>query len=237
MTKIKTILAALVALGALAVPVHAQNLSADEIYLYGRRDLDATSYEYCRFVGLNGSAIDRAIPGRVLLAAAAGSTTVTGTNAFANVAAGDMLEINVAGATLYRIVDARASADSITVDAALSAAAVTARPFSYRKAQCGTADTSGAFPVAGAHSFTVQVILSQEVSASTDYQIECRVAGPAAAWSIVNGPNNDTSTFNDIWSTDLPFSECRLGVKVNTDDGDDLTTNRELFTVTVTRRF
>jgi hypothetical protein len=232
----KTVLAVL-AFVATAASAYPQNLSADEIFLYGRREVDATSFEYCRYVGLNGSAIDRAIPGRVLLAATASSTTVTGTNAFANVAVGDLLEINVAGAVLYRTVDARASADSITVNALLSTAAVTARPFSYRKLQCGTADTSGAFPVAGAHSFTIQVILAQENSASTDYQIECRVAGPATAWSIVNGPNNDTGVFNDMWTTDLPFSECRVGVKVNTDDGDDLTTNAERFTVNVIRRF
>lgn len=233
MTMLKRLLLALGLLTLAPIPAFAQNLSGDEVVLYARRDLDSSSFEYCRTVGLNGNASDRNIPGRVLISTSGSSTTVTGTNAFANVGVGDVLIINDAGVVEKRSVVARASANSITVGSAID---ITSARFDYRKIKCGTADTDGAFQVSGDHSFTLQIILSQENSASTDYQIECRVAGPGSSWSIVGGPYNDTTTFNDIWSTDLPFTECRVGVKVNTDDGSDTGADAEQFTVILHER-
>lgn len=239
----RKILAVLIALVSLASPALPQTVNVDEIYLYGLRDIDATAYEYCRYVGLGGG-VEKSLPGPAgtFVSATAASTTVTGTNFAANIAAGDLIEIRVDGRTNSRIVTARASANSITINTALLnplnvAAAVVNAPYAYRKAQCGTSDWSGAFSVTGVRSFSIHAIMSQEVSTSTDYQIQCRNAGPAAVWSIVGGPFNDASTFNDFWTTDLPFSECRVGVQVNTDDGDDLTTNAEQFTVNVQRRY
>jgi hypothetical protein len=220
-----------------AAPAHAQNLEVDKYILQRGRDLDASSFEYCRTVGLNGVVSDRSIPLRVKLAATAASTTVTGTGAFTNVAVGDLLLINNAGSVLYRAVIARASADSITVDESLSAAALTNLTAQYRKLQCGTADTSGAFPVAGAQRFTVQLIMSQFVGTSVDYQLECRLAGSPAGWAIVSGPTNKVAVFNVFLDSEVPYDMCRVGSKINTDDVDDLTTNAERYTVLVTVRY
>lgn len=226
--------AVLASLALLVIPgtSFAQNLSVDSVYLTAVRDLDATSLEYCRTVGLNGSAIDRPIPIRPKLAAAASSTTVTGTGAFANVAVGDLLLINNGGAVLYRAVLARASADSITVDVLLSTAALTNLTASYRKIQCGTADTSGAFPVAGVQRFSVQLILAALTGTSVDYQLECRLQGPGAAWSIVSGPTNKTAVFNVFLDSEVPYDECRVGSKINTD-----TAGAEKYTIIVSKRF
>jgi len=130
-------------------------------------------------------------------------------------------------------VEARASASSITVNASST---FTAADWGWRKLQCGTADTSGAIPMDGWHSATFQIILAQENSTSTDYQVECRNRGPGQAWSIIMGPTNDTGTFNDIVATDIGWSECRVGLKINTDDGDDLTTNTERYTILLSSR-
>jgi len=114
MVKRLTLIPALVA--ALVAPSSAQ-VPTQSIILAAHYDLDASAYTYCRTVGISGRADDRPIPGRVLLAAAA-STTVTGTNAFANVAVGDVLIINDGGTTYERVVEARASANSITISGA-----------------------------------------------------------------------------------------------------------------------
>lgn len=236
MKMMKHVLMAVLGLGLLITPnASAQNLSSDNVFLAALWDADSGSYTYCRTLGINNQAADRhkQSGNNVRLSTSGSSTTVTGTNAFANIAVGDLLIVNDAGVLLYRTVVARASANSITVGVALD---ITSATFEWRKRECGTADTSGAFPVSGFHSLTFQIILSQEVSTSTDYQIECRVFGPATTWSIVTGPTNDTSTFNDVFATDLGFDECRVGVRVNTDDGDDLTTNAEQFTILVNRR-
>lgn len=239
--KIKSLIAATIITLGLGVPSRAQVANEDSLVLASRYDLDSASLIYCATTGINGTSSDRnrePPQGAARVASAASSTTVTSTGtlgSFTNVAVGDILFINVRGVTQYRTVTARASANSITIGTLLSTVAVTDATFSYRRLACGTADTSGAFPVTGVHALTVQVVLAQEVSTSTDYQIECRLLGPNTAWSIVNGPNNDTSTFNDIFATDLPFDECRVGLKVNTDDGDDLTTNAEQFTVIAKR--
>lgn len=239
MKMMKHVLMAVLGLGLLITPtpkdVSAQGLVADEVVLAAVWDADSGSYTYCRTLGINNQAADRhkQSGNNVRLSTSGSSTTVTGTNAFANIGVGDILFINDAGVLIRRVVTARASADSITVNAAVD---LTLASFEWRNLECGTADGSGAVPVSGFHSLTFQVILAQEVSTSTDYQVECRVFGPATAWSIILGPYNDTSTFNDINVTDLGFDECRVGVKVNTDDGDDLTTNAEQYTILLNRR-
>lgn len=230
MKRLGVILAALACL-AFAPPPNAAAQNQTEIVLAAVYDLDAAAYTYCRTVGMNGRADDQEIPGRVLLSTSGSSTTVTGTNAFANVAVGDILFINDQGVIEQRTVTARASASSITVNAAVN---ITSAPFNYRKLQCGTADTSGAFAVDGWTQMTVQVILAQENSASTDYKIQCRLRGPGTAWSDINGPNNDTTTFNDIFATTIAFGECRVGAQVNTDDGGDTGVNAEQLTILVT---
>lgn len=237
----KNLIATLI-LALIAAPVAPQGFSADRAVLAAVYDLDSASYIYCATRGINGTTTDRnknPPQGAHLIDAAAGSTTVTSDgsrSSFNNVLVGDILFINRAGVTLERVVMTKADANSITVNAALNAAATVDATFTFRTLSCGTTDTSGAFPVQGFHSFTIQVILAQENSASTDYQVECRNFGPGMAWSIVNGPNNDTGVFNDIFATDLGFSECRVGAKVNTDDGADTGAAAEQLTIIVTWR-
>ncbi len=244
--KIKTFAALALMLG-LASPGRAQTQTEDTFVLAHTYDLDAAAYTYCATTGINGNNTgrNRQPPQGANRVSAAASTTLTcdgSLSCFNNVAVGDVLFINqiagvvsgaapVSGLPIIRSVTARASANSITMSG--SAITLTAAPFEYRKLSCGTADTSGVIGVAGARSITFQVGLAQENSASTDYKIQCRLYGHA--WSDVAGPTNDTSTFNDIFSTEVAYDECRVGAQVNTDDGGDTGANAEQLTILAKR--
>jgi hypothetical protein len=242
--RLKKTLAALAGL-LLLIPrtTSTQDLTTIAWDLLADYDLDATAFTYCRSLGLNNAMVfaNKRPPSGVAqpqLSTSGSSTTVTCDDCFTNVAVGDILYINDdtpfgTPTQIKRTVTARASADSITIDAA---ADLTTASFEYRTRNCGTADTSGAFPVDGWHSFTVQIDIDQEVSASIDYQLQCRTLGASASWGIVSGPTNQTSTGVFFISTDLPFHECRVGIQVNTDDGDDLTTNAEIIDISVIGR-
>jgi hypothetical protein len=226
-------------LGLLALPAAAQNLQPDTSVLAAVWDADSGTYQYCATKGMdNGNAGRNKIPASHAKISTSGSSTtvtstVSGTGAFTNVAVGDPLFINDDGVMLLRAVTARASADSITINAAVD---VTGASFEYRTFACGTADTSGAIPVSGFNSLTFQIDLAQENSASTDYKVECRLFGPGAEWGIIAGPTNDTSTFNDFVTSNIGFDECRVGVAVNTDDGGDTGANAEKYTILLNRR-
>ncbi len=219
-TMLKATLAGLILL-FISTPTFAQNqiLQPRETTLTAIRDFNNAALEYCNTQGQSGSATDKNKIGRVPISATAASTTVTGTGAFANVAAGDILYVNVLGVTQIKVVTARASADSITIDSQFSAAAVTNLKWEYRTLVCGVADNSGAVSFDGFHSMTWQIQVDAITAASLDYQIECRLLGAASGWTIVIGPTNKTATgrfkevINDGWH------ECRIGIKMNTDAG------------------
>jgi len=238
------ILAFLLAAGLLcgAAPLRAQAVGVGPAFtLASSYDLDSASLIYCNTTGVNNLVNGSARPGVNRVKTVGSSTTITSFDnaydSFLVISVGDILyfnqQVGAGTADVYGTPAARVvtSDDSITVSAAIDLS--NGATYNWRKLVCGTADTSGAFPVDDWRTTTIQIILSQENSASTDYQVERRNRGPASAWSIITGPTNDTSTFNDIFATDLPFGECRVGAKVNTDDGDDLTTNTERLTILV----
>lgn len=238
------ILAAFLCLGA-APSFAQQNFIPIDVTLAAAWDLDSTSFTYCRTVGASGVATDKNKLGRVKITAAA-STTVTGTNAFANVAVGDILYINQgatggpgglsSGIMLQRVVMARASASSITIDVSST---FTNASWEYRTLQCGTASTSGAFSIDAWRALTVDFHFDQcvlTIAGCVIYQLECRSRGPGSTtWNIVSGPTTLGTTGNTAITTTTPYSECRVGVKLQSaDDAGDLTTNAEKFTILVT---
>lgn len=211
-------------------------IESDSLVLASTYDLDSTSFIYCNTLGTGRSPAGRnkLPPNNSTVSTSGSSTTLTATNAgYTNVAVGDPLWINDDGVQLQRVVVARASATSITINAAVD---VTTAAWEYRTLTCGTADTSGAVPVTAFESLTFQVILAQENSASTDHQVECRVFGPGTAWNIISGPTNNTSTYNTYVATNLGWDECRVGIRVNTDDGTDTGAAAEQYTILLNRR-
>ena len=121
-------------------------------------DLDSTAGIACSF------APGRPIP---IAVTAAASTTLAATTAstspFEIAAVGDAVEINTGnistgGERIRRWITARASADSVTVDATTT---VTGRTFTLFERNCGTTATSGMIPVRSRSIATLSIAIEQ----------------------------------------------------------------------------
>lgn len=172
-----SIIAAFIA--ALFVPsVHAEEKVANFALLY---DLDSTSIIYCRVTGANGEALDaQPIPAPTRLKTSGSSTTVVSetasSGAFKFVGVGDILVVNTGVATTQRrIVVAKASDDSLTVNAAVNWSA--GYNFGSLVQTCGTAATDGwiDFPP-GYDEKLITFHLGQiaGVTGGIDMRVECK---------------------------------------------------------------
>lgn len=223
------ILSVLLAAAVLAAPLPALAQAVGvgpRFTLTSVYDLDATSYTYCNMTGINNLVSSSARAGLRRAKTSGSSTTIvsetSATKAFEGLNVGDVIYFNdryvgsdVYGLNAGRAITAKASDDSITVDTAIDL--TSGASYNWRKLTCGTADSSGAFPVDDWVTITVQVNLAAVTATSTDYKIQCRLRGPGTAWADINGPINNASTFNNIVSIGIHFGECRVGAKVNTD--------------------
>lgn len=164
------------------------------------------------------------------------STTVTGTGAFTDVAVGDLLlipEVNSQGNTVTyeRVVTARASADSITVNSAIliPTAGVS---FYYKKFYFSTnpadhmyVDVSGWSSAAfiwsvDANADTGGVVTSLQCSTGDNPEF------PTGRWvevdtTTVATGSTQTDTTNAIDLSLAPFKYCRFGLKFGTGDDAD----------------
>lgn len=231
-------------LALLAVGSQAQVGSSTSYLVTYRYNLNATSETFC-------SLPDKPpvyVPVRVV---AATSTTVTGTGAFANIAVGDQIsgtDSAAGGGEQWKaVVLARASADSITVDTALT---LTSSTLYYRTLTCGTTANSGAFEISTSGRSTVQIDIEQLVLgtpgvSTIDSRILCRT-DPSAAWLQVYPvlvPPAVTATYVSLavvggWGKEIngTYAQCRVGLKINAaDDGGDTGANAERVTISVRR--
>lgn len=214
--------------------------AADEAYsrpIMAKYDLDSTTEVNCVF-----NAHPSAGPG--LIETSGSSTTVTAVGTaqpFADVAVNDQLVVTGPIGQFVRTVVARASATSITVDAAVDLSAGDGYSFLYRKLDC---TGGGWFDVTAMEGVTVQVDIQQVVATGgIDVRLECVASGnvssarqvyplltpPAAGPTYLNFPTATASGVS-IGITGA-YSKCRLGLKIGSaDDGDDQTTNREQVT-------
>lgn len=227
----RTVLAACLAALFLA-PAAA---SADDVVvavpLIAGYDLDSTSLIYCNSTGQGGGVLAPPKMVNVKATTSGSSTTVTSlvanSDAFLNVAAGDLLwfprtEAVVPVATgAWRYVVSRASANSITVDTAIDL--TSGYGFGFRTRSCGTAATSGEVPVSGFAAVNFVGQIDQiSVTGGIDYVVECRPEGPAATWTTIIGPTNKTAAWAGGNVAYEPWAYCRMGWKIGSaDDGTD----------------
>ncbi len=227
---------ALLALAALLTLAPAAGAEQAKAYFQTNYDLDATSYTYCVTTGKNGDPFGAPREGNSAVTAAA-STTVAATTAntfpFLFVSVGDVLFFkDTVGAVTVRYVTARASGDSITVDASTT---VTAANFTFLKVSCGTAVTDGWINVAGWKTKKISTYIEQmNVTGGIDVRWECRDATIDSQIVQVypaSGANNYTTagiTSGTSVVIEEPWDACRIGYKIGSaDDGGDLTTNTE----------
>jgi hypothetical protein len=231
------------ALALLAGASQAQTANVSKIVLWQYNLNQTVSPIYCAL----GTLLD--ISDRVTAAASTTITAVSGTP-FANVAVGDMLHI-VDGATdIRRAVTVRNSSTSVVV----SGLAVTLTSGKIQsdsaKVSCGTTAAFGAFSTAGFETIGVQVDIGQQVNTGgLQFHLQCRASGdaewvqqypvltfPVVALSYTGAlASPNTGRFN-LGSKDA-FSHCRVGMFIVTnDDGNDLGTNAEQITITLTGR-
>ena len=165
-------------LAALFVPsVRAEERVANYALLY---DLDSTSIIYCRVTGENGDPFGGPIRADQKLKTSGSSATVVSntasSSAFLLVSVGDILVVDTGvGTTQRRIVTAKASDDSLTVNAAVDWSA--GYKFGFLKQACGSTATDGwiDFP-AGYDQKLISFHLTQinGVTGGIDMRVECK---------------------------------------------------------------
>jgi hypothetical protein len=248
---IMKLVTALIAAAFIAAPAAAQQTTR-RIMMQSLRDLDSASYEYCRTLGVGtgaGAAISRNRPSPVRVTTSGSSTTVaavvSGTAPFREIVVGDIVSFGAVGAMLEseRLVTAKASDDSITVNAAVqldqpvtgSSNGVT---FTWRRLECGTGAENGWVYLGGQDVAAFHLSIDQmNVSAGgIDVRVECRAYGPSAVPNQIFLNNYTTAGIPSgraVYTISrVPYDECRVGTKLGTDDGGDTGGNAEQVTIT-----
>lgn len=217
-------------------------------------DADSTTFTYC----VTGPVR----PGPGTISTSGSSTTTTGSsNALldTHLNVGDRIWVtDASGNRLSRYVSAIGSETSITVEARGGADAwnlPAGTQWRFANVTCGTALTNGWFDVTqflkkvpkGDVTMIVQVDQQNTDAAGLDLRWECKGSGENAAPVQVCPATNGTVT-NVLEASagiggryacyvDLPFNQCRVGVKINTaDDGVDTGADSEQINIYVSGR-
>lgn len=208
-------------------------------------ELDSTSYIYCQTADTSGRLWTHGNEMTVPVTTSGSSTTVAAAVAssgpFTNVAVGDELEFNLDGVMELRYVAARASANSITVNSAINLGdgrrGTSGYGFWYRTLTCATTATVGWVPVRSNASVTWSVEVTQMDATSIDATLYCRNKGSIASTGQQAWTHNYTAAGGDFITIQatggIKIDECRMGLKINTDDGADTTTHAEKITIQV----
>lgn len=233
---------------ALAGSAGAQVGQVRKAHLFTNYDVDSATMTYGSFGGIQNDPFAGGINVGILIATSGSSTTVTAvtasTNPFGSVAAGDVISINIAGTATTRLVTARASADSITVNSALTIAA-TGLPFVYWKFNSGTAATSGWVDVSGLSDVTITVHYVQGDLDALTAVWECRLNDWDTQPTVVYPGESDLCGAAGTYSAGVcsfatasasadlavvvtgKWDSCRLGVAFASTDTSDAGANLE----------
>lgn len=234
---------------ALASPVYA----GYEVLGYSalRYDLDSTTMTYCVARGANGGVFGQVGPKTNDYLLDSASTAVTadtaGTALFTGMAVGDVLFIRSAGVIYPRTILTYTDSETLVSDEALTADGVR---FDWVENDCGTGVTNGWVMTAGWDHITVAFFMKQYVGDGNgvDIRLEGAVLTPDGTTNVIQLWPSKTvgaaATVQNLTTAGIasnlaieiasPVQAVRLGMKHNTaDDGNDLTTNAEQFTVVV----
>jgi hypothetical protein len=241
----------------LATSVSAQDTR--KAYLNLNYDLDATDYTYCVATGNDGSPWSAPIPGLGRAETSGSSVTVTGVtgsaDSFGPVSTGDIIYFQTAGgAAIIRYVASNADDDTITVNAAVDLDVTGGYAFSWLKVTCGTGATNGWIDIAGWERKKISLEITQMVATGgVDFKFECRDnTTVSTAHQVYPGESSDcgtngtltsgvcnvatstTGTWDLVFTPEEQWDACRVGIKIGSaDDGDDLTTNKEIINMYV----
>lgn len=213
--------------------------AVEPLPLIANYNLDSTSAIYCRHVG--GAVVGQPKQSLLPVTTSGSSTTITSVSsnaAFAVVDVGSILYFTIpqdsaslaasAGPTT-RVVTAKASSNSITVNSAIELPSAGVN-FSYTTQECGTAATNGWFGLTGYEAATVQIQVDQiSVTGGITYSLVCGLMlGPTTSSiysSDVVATANLTATGTTTIAVSEPYNVCRLGLAIGTNDNLDTVTN------------
>jgi len=241
--------------------VHAQEVR--KATLFYQFDVDSNTVNYPLHTGLDNTPFssDRTVTTAGAKISTSGSvTTVTATTAgtlpFALLGVGDAIGVKIGGDAVptYRLITAKASGDSITVNTAIDLSAdASGYFFTWRKYVGGTTATSGWFDVSGLSDINITVQYDQGDLDALGVRWECRsqsldtqpvyVHPGASTATGICGPGTASSTFctfatagagQSLTVRDIgPWDECRIGLKFVTNDTSDAGAALEKVTATI----
>lgn len=224
----------------------------EQLLLNALYDLDATDPTYCVTTGIGGQVRSGALAVDQLVTTSGSSTTVTAVSAsttdpFLNVAVGDVLIFpRTFSATTggfiptreERVVTAKASNDSITINAAIELP-LAGTTFAYREPSCGTTATSGWVPVQNLRdvTFTINIAQLSVASGGVAVTVDCRNLGVGSGANTIFAPTAYTTTGVRSFIIVEPWDECRIGYELSgADDGSDTGADAEQITVRLRAR-
>jgi len=240
------LLSALVAL-ALASPAHSVSRSTS-VTLFANYNVVATSYTYGFFRGPDnanadplGEGVKSPLKAKTTSGAQVTIEAFTALSApFAPLVAGDLLifpnaptvvnagpsGVNVQGKTRRqeRVIVTATDDNNSDVNAAIDLSQdSTGYNFYWKKFVTGVETTDGWFDVASFAGVEFHIVVTTLAADSIDYSIECRhtQANSAPAQVFVGSIASDTLGSNsDTLYLGIPFDQCRVGLKVTGDTGD-----------------
>lgn len=242
---IRKAIVGLLALSLLSPWVSAGIERTQAVTLLANYNVAATSYTYGFFRGpntLNADPLGAGVKWPTKVKTAAGAqTTVSAFTAssapFIGLVAGDLLmfpnaptqvnagasAVNVQGNTQKqeRVITVATDNDNADINAAIDLSQDSTGYVFYRKVfVTGTETTDGWFSVATSSGFRIQQQVTTINADSIDFSLECRyTGGPNPQPEIVDQYSFTTTGTHGVY-VNLPFDECRLGVKVTNDTGD-----------------
>jgi hypothetical protein len=251
MRTLRKITAAVLLAFAITVPAGAQTVASnphDTYPLASWYDLDSAAFVYCVTTGINDEVLGqwrRHSPAMgIVTDAVAASTTVTGTNIYNGVVAGDeLLFVNRGGAgsatlpsQFRRVLITKTNVSSGVIQAAVTLNANSTMV--WRRRTCAT--SGGWVPISGFNTTTFQIGAEQaNTTTGIVWQVECRQNSAENEPVIVSGPTTEAAVFSKAYSVALAdtYDECRLGIKLaSTDDGGDTGVDAERVNISVSVR-
>lgn len=221
------------------------SLAADDTVVKNfalKYDLDSATTIYCSVAGPH--------VGVAKIQTTGSSTSVTettvGSNPFAPLAEGDVLEVNQTPPSTpdLRYISTYTDDSNVVINPA--ADWTSGKTWKWYEQTCGTASTDGWMDVSGLVDFGITFEVQQIDATSVAFRIECRKQYPGAGTNVVYpgetsdcGPDGTLTAGYCVYTgvsaqtVHIPESEgsCRVGMKINTDDGADTTTHAEQITI------